>query len=258
MVLKRLIARCLKASGIIAVPQWRWQNWTKTEDLRRLARKGLFDGVLDVGANVGQFVGYLRKDAELDLPIVSFEPIPENVRKLRAIQQDFLPWEIYEMGLGPVSSTMQLHVAESTVFSSFLEGSEKLHREYEHSRTVDQVEVRVEPLDGLMDEIRQKSGSQKFLLKLDTQGYDFEVLKGAADSLDSISAILIEMSCQSLYENSLRCDEAMQKLMDLEYMPVGFYPVTRDMQGVLTEMDCPGKEERHIRSGWSVEGLLSR
>ena len=44
------------------------------------------------------------------------------------------------------------------------------------------------------------SQSSKCLLKIDVQGYEEQVLKGAADSIPGIDAILLECSLVSLYD----------------------------------------------------------
>ena len=61
-------------------------------------------------------------------------------------------------------------------------------------------QVEVKTLDTALAEVRAKRDiSGSVFLKIDTQGFDLEVLKGGTRSLAEISAVQTELSCQNLY-----------------------------------------------------------
>jgi FkbM family methyltransferase len=61
--------------------------------------------------------------------------------------------------------------------------------------TVVQVEtVQVKRLDDVIGEVSAASASRSIYLKLDTQGYDLEVIKGAGATLESVAALQTEVS----------------------------------------------------------------
>ena len=58
--------------------------------------------------------------------------------------------------------------------------------------------VRMARIDSLRDECRFRG--EKVLLKIDTQGFELEVLKGASEALRNIGAVEVEISLIPLYE----------------------------------------------------------
>jgi FkbM family methyltransferase len=67
-------------------------------------------------------------------------------------------------------------------------------------------EITISRLD---DVVRQRSISidRHVLLKIDTQGYELEVLKGAEETVAAVGAIQTEMSFQPLYGGQPLFDE---------------------------------------------------
>ena len=152
------------------------------------------DLVIDVGANKGQFaqkirqIGYKQK-------IISFEPLKEVYSELISNSLNDNNWEIYPMvAVGDSNSKIRINVSENLASSSVLEIqnehiiAEKSSR-YIKSYKVDQVRL---------DDLNFKTGFSSIFLKIDVQGYEFNVLRGAEDLLKKIALLKIEISFTKL------------------------------------------------------------
>ena len=65
------------------------------------------------------------------------------------------------------------------------------------------------------------------LLKIDAQGFDLEVLKGAEASLAACVALQVEVSGVALYEGSPPLHEVVTHLYDRSFRITGLFPVYR-------------------------------
>jgi hypothetical protein len=75
-------------------------------------------------------------------------------------------------------------------------------------------------------------------LKLDTQGYDLEVLKGAAGSLGSVQALQIEAAVQPLYRDMPDYRTMLAELEARGFALSAMFPVSHDARLRLIEFDC--------------------
>ena len=91
-----------------------------------------------------------------------------------------------------------MRVSEASDMSSILPSTESLDRALPKTRVVEKVETPVARLDDVVQDYR-KLGSRPFL-KIDTQGYERKVLKGAEKTLNEVCGVEIELSLFPLYE----------------------------------------------------------
>jgi FkbM family methyltransferase len=153
--------------------------------------------VLDVGANTGQYSHELRKAGYKGL-IISFEPLSEAFQKLSLKASHDKNWQVFNYALGEVNGKATIHVSKHSPSSSLLPmtklhndaapGSEYIKEELIEIRTLDSVF----PILDITDE--------RIFLKVDTQGYEKNVLDGATVSLASIKGIQLELSATRLYQ----------------------------------------------------------
>lgn len=167
------------------------------------------DLVLDVGANTGQYVTWLRR-AGYDGEVVSFEPIPSAYAELVANQGADSRWRGVEAAVGAAEGRRQLHVAESTVLSSLLPIGANLAAHIPAARTQQTIDVSVIKLDDAWDGL--VPSERTVMLKIDTQGFEHPVLDGAAAHLAQISLVEVEMSLLRLYETGSSIHELLPRL----------------------------------------------
>ena len=154
------------------------------------------DVVLDVGANDGDYGREIRDRGYKGL-IVSFEPNPDVYQRLVRSTSGDANWLTYPYGLGSQDGTASLRIAENDTMSSFNELTEfglctgaKLTKT-EH--------VKILTIDTFLREHPELD--RRIYLKIDTQGFEMEVLKGAVGHLDRITAVQAELALVHSYRN---------------------------------------------------------
>lgn len=161
--------------------------------------------VIDVGANVGQFASWVRRSG-FDGPIISFEPQPDEHAELAAASELDAEWTVApRCAVGSGDGTAQIHVAGNSQSSSMLEMLD-LHKDNAPASVyVDSLETPVRRLDDLLAEFDFDPAGA--LLKIDTQGFESEVLRGASLTLPVIAAAHVELSLAPLYDGQALVSE---------------------------------------------------
>jgi len=194
------------------------------------------DLVLDVGANTGQFGTRLRREVGYAGRIVSFEPMAAAFAELARQSSSDPLWEARNHALGDRETEAEIHVAGNSYSSSLLEML-PAHLEAEPgSKYVASETVRVKSLDGLFEGLRE--GARSVLLKLDVQGFEKQVLDGAAASLPHIAAVQMEMALVPLYSGETLFRDHWARMETLGYELVSVEPAFNDPRtGRLLQVD---------------------
>jgi FkbM family methyltransferase len=194
------------------------------------------DLVLDVGANTGQYGYELRSDLGYRGRIVSFEPLGEAYRELRARAVDDPTWRTFNVGLGDEAGRFMINVAANAESSSMLEMLPAHAHAERESRFVGTQEIEVTTLDEIFDEVTRPG--DRVYLKIDTQGFEGRVLRGADRSLRKIDTIQLEMSLTPLYDGEAGFFELSRLLVDHGYVLFGLEPGFSDPRsGRLLQVD---------------------
>ena len=165
--------------------------------------------VLDVGANVGGYAAQLRRLGYRSR-IVSFEPLGDAFAALEGAAAGDPRWECRRQALGSSDCTAEINVAANAVSSSFLEINDRALRSAPQAKYVGTERVHVARLDPIWPELVR--GGDRVWLKLDVQGFELEVLKGAEASLPSVACVQAELSFVPLYDCSPRFLELVKHL----------------------------------------------
>ena len=238
-ILKDMATSLARRMGYSVIPNWRIETFHAANFVRRLFDFLEIDGVIDVGANTGQFRDFLRKEVRYPGDIVSFEPIPDLVTRLREIARDDPKWVVKGCALGASAGRAEFNVMASTVFSSFLNPTHDVVEQFRTQNDVrEKMLVDVRTLDDVIPEFRKERGTNNIFLKLDTQGFDLEVLRGGVKTLGSLRALQFEASVQRIYEGMPRYDEVIRYLEDRGFAISGIFPVDARQFPVLVEFDC--------------------
>lgn len=192
------IKRCFRKLGW-SVQQVKYDN-SEEEVVGSLLRLIRPAAVLDVGANIGQY-GRLVRSAGFRGRIISFEAIPDVHAQLRQVASNDSAWTIAPCAaLGSAKAEIEINISANTVSSSLL----PMRREHldvaPDSVYVRKQRVPVERLDAIAAALVPAEGS--LLLKVDTQGYEKEVLLGATGLLGRVAALQVELSLIPLYEGA--------------------------------------------------------
>ena len=196
------------------------------------------DCVIDVGAHEGETGRRLRETGWTG-PIVSFEPVAATFERLSDAAEGDPAWIVHHLALGRVAATQRINLTTGTTFSSFLEPNATATRLWpQWTQTPADEEVEIARLDEVLASAIGGFMADRIFLKLDTQGYDLEVLAGAAGVLDRVVAIQSELSLQPIYEGAPTYLVALAAFRDAGFAFTVFYRVTRDPAWRIVEYDA--------------------
>ena len=207
---------------------------------QKARRKALFAAygitlVFDVGANIGVFGEELREQGYTG-KIISFEPVGHcfDLLKARAAQDG--NWQAHNFALGNSNSTAEINLAEDSTKSSFLPMDPFLNKQIPQAGFVGKQTIQIKTLDSIFDSLCQPGDN--ILLKMDVQGFEANVIEGAAQSLRKINTVQTEMSMRSVYTGQKLYYELSTLLYQQGYVLVGFEDgFADDITGQLFEAD---------------------
>ncbi|MEO6786366.1 MAG: FkbM family methyltransferase, partial [Chthoniobacteraceae bacterium] len=142
---------------------------------RDLSRKFSLDDfkvVFDVGANEGQTIASFQKSFPR-AAIHAFEPVSKLFDRIRANVSLAPSTHVHQLALGDAPGKAMINVRDDQT-SSLIEGPEELHKHRE--------EVDVTTLDAF---VKQFQVPMINYLKIDSEGYDLNVLKGSKGMLEA-------------------------------------------------------------------------
>ncbi|MEI6843441.1 MAG: FkbM family methyltransferase [bacterium] len=154
--------------------------------------------VLDVGANVGQFAKEIREFLP-ETKIISFEPLSDCFHKLTENMKDDNSFKAFNFALGEKDEVTTIHHSDYSPSSSILHMAHNHKSLFPHTKESRPEQITIKKLDDL-DLITTEKLEQHILLKIDTQGFEDKVLKGAEKFLEHVTYIIIETSYIELYE----------------------------------------------------------
>ncbi len=194
--------------------------------------------VIDVGANRGQYGSFLR-NIGYGGRIVSFEPVSATFEALSRRATSDKDWKAHNMALGAAPAELEINVSGEDVFSSFLPVSDYGNAQYAGKTAVARTErVAVARLDAMIDEIVAGIDRPRIYLKLDTQGFDLEVLEGASGCLDRVLGVQSEIALQSIYQGMPDYLTALSRFNAKGFSIAALVPVSRDERLRVIELDC--------------------
>jgi FkbM family methyltransferase len=175
-------------------------------------KKFNIDLVLDIGANEGQFASAIRYFGYQE-KILSFEPLLSAHSKMLSLSKRDTMWEVYQRcAIGDYDGDVEINVSNYSVSSSILKISQ-LHLNAEpRSQTIGKEKVNICRIDSIASPYLECS--QNPFLKIDTQGFEWQVLNGCENSLSSFRGILCELSLVSLYESQYLWKELLKRIED--------------------------------------------
>ncbi len=228
-LIERFAAQC----GYVIIPQWRVQSFPLAARLRQLFARHAIETVIDVGANQGQYRDFLRNQVGFTGRIESFEPTPELVARLHEKARGDRDWTIHPIALGGAEGELQLNLMQETVLNSFRQPTQVSSGFGGVILGTTMVPVRT--LDSVFGD---RVGLERTYLKLDTQGYDLEVLKGGPLVVAKIPALQTEVSMVPLYETMPDYGETVDAFVVRGFAVADMFLVVANRHDVALEFDC--------------------
>ncbi|OYU00140.1 MAG: hypothetical protein CFE40_02165 [Burkholderiales bacterium PBB1] len=188
--------------------------------------------VLDAGANLGQYGELLRSEIGFRGRIVSFEPLPGAHQELASKASEDSHWEAHQCALGSEDGELELNESVGSDFSSFRETNSEATRIFgDRVQMAQRHRVSVRTLGGLWQELglpTEAGVGDRILLKMDTQGWDIEVMKGLGAAMSSVTLIQTEVAAAPLYEGAADLPETVRYLNDRGFDLLYLSPLSID------------------------------
>jgi len=147
--------------------------------------KNKIEVIIDIGANNGQFA-YMARKIFANQKILSFEPQEKSVN-------NYIRQKIYNSSV--VNAAISTSLKKSVHYFASIDSAQSSLLKPKTDKKVKKVKVNAININSVLKKVLSK----KILLKIDTQGFDFEILKNIKD-FSCIQAILCEISFLKNYE----------------------------------------------------------
>jgi len=157
---------------------------------------------LDVGANVGKYTQLLL--SETNSEIISFEPLKEAFKELQKIENEYPNrLKVFNYAIGEENANLELNFSdEKSEKATFSNDIDKLSF-FDHEKNK-KVMTDVVTLDSFFLENSSLINKKDIdLIKIDTEGFELEVIKGAKNTIENKRPkyIQLEFNWHQLFKN---------------------------------------------------------
>ncbi|MEO0968824.1 MAG: FkbM family methyltransferase [Cyanobacteria bacterium J06639_18] len=153
--------------------------------------------------------------------------IPELAEKISSHKLPNI--KVFCTAMGSQATTLDFHLNRNDQTSSLLRAN--CTGDWEsYAEELQEVKIIQVPVTTLEFFMKENSIVEVDLLKIDTQGFDFEVIKGAGESIKCIKRILLEVQITPLYEGSGTKDEIVDYLTKFGFRLVHSTSQTDEME----------------------------
>ena len=166
--------------------------------------------ILDVGAHHGWFF-HCWQDWCPAAEVHAFEPHPKSFEIAHQLFGKDARVRLNKAGVGSSLGELTFNVfSDSDVSSSFLTPEVQAWETLRYKTgSLSHITVPVTTLDAY---VREHHLGRIYLVKIDVQGYEMHVLRGAEQSLSNIDHIFVEVGIERLYEGAPRFTEVFEFL----------------------------------------------
>lgn len=228
--IKFAIQRVLRSLG------WEIRRFSLDEmtHLNQMLSHHCIDTVLDVGANIGQFATTLRQTGFLG-EIISFEPQSDAHARLVAMSASDPRWTVVSRcAVGAAPGELTMNISDNSVSSSALPILDMHTDSAPASRYIRTETAPVITLDSC-DEV---PATGRIFVKIDTQGFEQQVIDGAKQLFTRAIGVQTELSLAPLYEGQADFLEILNQMQMLGFSTWAINPGFADRaKGRLLQVD---------------------
>lgn len=182
--------------------------------------------IIDVGGHHGEFYNaFIKNKINFDSYLI-FEPFPESFSIIEEIHDNRVTK--YNIGIGHEKSTLEFNVSEWETSNTFSKVNQNTFKNkfkkliYKSEPYSSKLEIQIDSLDNICLEMKKSFD----VLKIDVEGFELNVLKGANILLksDLINYIVIEFQKEGSYVG-YSPSEVEQYLDDMGFKLVKTYKI---------------------------------
>lgn len=242
----QLVSRIARANNYRVIADWDIADDAFVRHLKEVFSIYKIDCVLDVGANTGQYRDLLREKVGYTGEILSFEPVSYLSRILTERASTDSQWKVVACALGNTPGSAQINVTKAPSRNSLLAPRTDMVKDFWTDDAVSNIEtITVNTLDNFLALEGIDCTKRGVYLKMDTQGFDLEVAKGASSSLQHIRALQTEASVRPIYNNMPNFREAIDFMNEAGFEISGIFQVSNDEKLRMVEFDCVMVNDRY-------------
>lgn len=203
------------------------------DDIRRLSSQLSID--IKVIFDVGSYIGTFSLETSGHFPeavIHSFEPFIESYEAQLLNVEGNTRIICHNHALGDVSYDMKYYCNKKSFTNSLLPNADNVEQYISYGMH-DPVSSHEVPVKTIAQFLEEKQIERIDVLKMDTQGYEYRVLQGAAEflSTDSIPFIYSEVLFVPLYKGQVNFENLRLFLVAKGYRLFSFYNEHKDEDG---------------------------
>jgi len=232
--LKYLFAKALRSETINFIENQYYQSYAHIDKSIQLLKKLNFENsiIVDVGGADGTTSEIFARNFK-ENKIYVFEPILENFNQIEEKQKKIKNLVLFNKALGNGELNSKINIASRVTSSSIFnlspdQNSSIFSKDLNFCRSE---EIIITKLDSVIEK-DQVIG----IIKLDVQGYEMEVLKGANSVLERTMLIVLEMNSHNHYPGAPKYFEVDEYLRNRNFLIFDIFPSTKD-SGRLKEWD---------------------
>lgn len=192
-------------------------QWLKKYDIRT---------IIDVGAAIGTFINRLG-DCFPQAKIYAFEPLPFHQQILEEKFGNNSKVKLFKTACSTQQEEFEININTNLGSSSILELGDAHLEAFPSGVETSKIKIKADRLDVLLkNEILEKN----ILLKIDVQGFELEVLKGAGTLLDDIKLVILEVSFKEMYKNQPLIDEVIDFMRQNNFRIIAVEDISKSLK----------------------------
>jgi len=225
---KNMPLASLKAAE--SAPAAKWENLRLLEGVNT---------VIDVGVAYGTPALYRHFPRA---HVVLIEPVPHFREPIAALRKTLASSDYIELGLGSAPATATINYRhDAPILTSLLESSALRDNGHEE---IEPITIQLTTLDLLLPGLPHLPSD--ILLKIDSEGYELEILKGGIEVLPTIKYLMLEVSVIKRFEASYSCTELMQFLQQQGFVLFTCLSASVDTEGYCRVIDAIFINSRYL------------
>ena len=190
--------------------------------IKYFIKKKKINLIFDIGSNTGQYAKSLRRYGYKNR-IISIEPLEREYKILNIHFKNDKKFKSYNYAIGSENKITNINVAENSVSSSLYKPT-KLHLNISKKiNLIDKEKIELIQLDRLIKLKKIHISKSIIMIKIDAQGNEIEILKGAKNILQSARLIQLEVSFQKLYSKNKNYLEILNFLDKYNFKIIDFF-----------------------------------